>query len=60
IPLSVKAEEGHFHKKPLILYAPDSEPAKAYLALSGEVLARLRGEVIRGESVESGLGLEAG
>lgn len=54
IPLSVKAEEGHFHKKPLILYAPDSEPAKAYLALSDEILAKLRSSVILGEPLESG------
>ncbi|MEM4332743.1 MAG: ParA family protein [Nitrososphaerota archaeon] len=60
IPLSVRAEEGHFHRKPLILYAPDSEAARAYEALAGEVLARLRGGVLRGESIESGVGLEGG
>jgi len=51
IPLSVKAEEGHFHRKPLILYAPDAGPTRAYMALADAVLARLRGEVIRGGSI---------
>ncbi len=60
IPMSVKAEEGHFHRTPLIVYAPDSEVAGAYAALAEEVLSRLRGEVIRGESFESGVGLEGG
>lgn len=55
IPLSVKAEEGHFHRTPLILYAPDSEPAKAYLSLADEVLARLRGGVLPGELRDSGV-----
>jgi chromosome partitioning protein len=41
IPLSVKAEEGHFHRAPLVVYAPDSEPARAYVSLAGEVLERL-------------------
>lgn len=60
IPMSVKAEEGHFHRTPLVIYAPDSDAARAYEALAEEVLARLRGEVIRGESIESGVGLEGG
>ncbi|GBC71413.1 Sporulation initiation inhibitor protein Soj [Candidatus Calditenuaceae archaeon HR02] len=60
IPMSVKAEEGHFHRIPLIVYAPDTEAARAYEALAGEVLSRLRGEVIRGESLESGVGLDGG
>lgn len=60
IPMSVKAEEGHFHRTPLIVYAPDSEAARAYEGLAVEVLSRLRGEVIRGESLESRVGLEGG
>ncbi|MCS7145357.1 MAG: ParA family protein [Aigarchaeota archaeon] len=60
IPLSVKAEEGHFHRIPLILYAPESEPAKAYQALTEEILARLRSEAVSKEQLQGGVGLAGG
>jgi chromosome partitioning protein len=57
IPLSVKAEEGHFHRAPLVVYAPDSEPARAYVSLAAEVLERL--ERYHGESL-GGVGAAPG
>lgn len=43
IPLSVRVEEGHFYRRPCVLYAPDSQPARAYMDLASEALSRLRG-----------------
>ncbi|MEM2899031.1 MAG: ParA family protein [Nitrososphaerota archaeon] len=41
IPSSVRVEEGHFYRSPVVTYAPDTPVANAYLELALEVISRL-------------------
>lgn len=42
VPRDVKAEEAPSHGRPLLLYAPDSRAAEAYIKLAGEVMELCR------------------
>jgi chromosome partitioning protein len=41
IPSSVRVEEGHFYRSPVVAYAPDTPVASAYAELASEIISRL-------------------
>lgn len=41
IPSSVRVEEGHFYRSPVVIYAPETPAASAYLELASEIIQRL-------------------
>lgn len=41
IPSSVRVEEGHFYRCPVVAYAPDTPVANAYIELAQEIINRL-------------------
>jgi len=41
IPSSVRVEEGHFYRSPVVAYAPDTPVANAYAELASEIIGRL-------------------